>query len=792
MHPTPSQALALVSRAWGQQQGYVFFPWIDGRAQDKAQRIRGYNEGPAFRWPRDKPKITEHLEAHVDDDLYWCPSIFEKPARKIENGMDEHALWADLDKIDPAGIDEQYKPTIAWETSPGRFQALWLITSGDVQGASWPGNENQRLTYYLGADHSGWDTTQLLRLPGWSNHKPEYRSDDGPPVGRLLWHKGPRYLPDHFDDLPAVERAEVGLATDVLEQEVERVDRHAVWGRVRLKCSKDVRDLVGARSTGGEDRSSKLWQIERDLADAGCSLVEIVAVVRETVWNKFSGRADELKRLVAEASKALGERSVRAEEKGKILEETDGEKARPTNLFHLVKDAEPPKWLVRGILTTGSCGFLAGEPKSYKSWVGLDLALSVATGSPFLQAFDVVTPGAVLYVQEEDPLPVLKDRLGKIAPLKSQDRVKLGDVGEDGVRSLEWLPAPDSPWGDDAPPVMALVRVGLQLSDPGWQSYLDEVLGQGYAPDQPYVLLLVDTLGTTMGDVDQNKVADLNASLLVPLRQLAEKHGTAVQLIHHLRKARENENARAGQRLLGSVALHAWSEASMYFSHTTGGKMMIETELKTAAGARFEIRNLRKRNAAGSLVWEPEIFPLDDEEPAKPSARARTKAVRSTNPRIGQGTRKKIAKFLDLPEDTPQAQVRIAWEAAGHTWNDWAPMGGIAARAGLVDLDWDGSADDAQEKRETRGRPRDTYPQALKALERLSQRQPRAYTTHEVKDELAQLLNTKPTQTVYLRAYQQLRKLYEEDRIDRLEKDWILKTVSQDELDAAAIEDLIG
>ena len=82
---------------------------------------------------------------------------------------DEHALWADLDEVDPESIKD-YRPSIAWESSPGRYQALWLAASGDFQGASWPGNENQQLTYYVGADRSGWDTTQLLRIPGWINH----------------------------------------------------------------------------------------------------------------------------------------------------------------------------------------------------------------------------------------------------------------------------------------------------------------------------------------------------------------------------------------------------------------------------------------------------------------------------------------------------------------------------------------------------------------------------------------------------------------------------------------------
>ena len=130
--------------------------------------------------------------------------MFEQPRRQLELAMDEHCLWADLDEVDPTQLEE-YPPTIAWETSPGRYQALWL-TQGDIQGASWPGRENQCLTYHIGADPSGWDTTQLLRIPGWKNHKPEYKEKYGDyPEGKLLWQRGRVYLQDEFNDLPEFE-----------------------------------------------------------------------------------------------------------------------------------------------------------------------------------------------------------------------------------------------------------------------------------------------------------------------------------------------------------------------------------------------------------------------------------------------------------------------------------------------------------------------------------------------------------------------------------------------------------
>ena len=80
----------------------------------------------------------------------------------------------------------------------------------------------------------------------------------------------------------------------------------------------------------------------------------------------------------------------------------------------------------------------------------------------------------------------------------------------------------------------------------------------------------------------------------------------------------------------------------------------------------------------------------------------------------------------------------------------------------------------------------------MQALKKLTQRQPRAYSTHEVKDEMAKILGVKPTQTLYLRAYQQLKKLWDQDALDRVEKDWVLPHVTSDDLEDAQVEDLIG
>lgn len=656
-----AQQLALISRAWGRQEGYCFFPVISGKATNQEERIRSFSEGPAFMWPRDKDKIIERMERHEDDDLYWCPSLFEKNERKMEFAMDEHCLWADLDEIDPKTIDD-YPPTMAWESSPGNYQALWILQpgSGDLQGASWEGGENQRLTYHLGADTGGWDTTQLLRIPGWKNHKPENRGGtrrgpnkklSTPPRGRLLWKQKRLYLPDDFTDLPEAPRAT--QYEEVLEDQIETISRDDVWGRVRLKVSKKVRELVGAKGEPTGDRSETLWQIERELADAGCTVPEIVAVVRKTIWNKYDGRADEVRRLVTEASKAITERSP---EKEKELEEEREEKPKPQRLWMLLSNVKAPTWVIEGIWSEGASGFIAGQPKSFKSWMAFDMALSVATGMDFLDKFRVVKPGPVLYIQEEDALPTLKVRRDKIWPSKMADRM-VTEEGEDGVRRVVWLPPSEAV---QEPKILALVREGFVISDPGWQAWLDEVLEEGFE-GEPFRMVIMDPLMAIAGDVEENRSVEMNLKIFNPLRDLNKKHSVSFAIVHHMKKSGGDgrqpagEFARGGQMMLGSVANHAWVECALYAKLNRRG-VSIEVESKAAPGGHFEVRGLRNKGwtpAPTDIKGMFEDFEVDDDGSGKTSAG-------------GQGSRRDAGKGRSrATRSTREPQVLVALRQLG-------------------------------------------------------------------------------------------------------------------------------
>lgn len=638
--------LDFLRKVWGgTTDGYVFLPWLPGHLSTKAERkARGSWQEVCFKWPEQQEDILAHLNERTEDDLYFCPNIFEQPHRTSEAlDINQRVLYADLDEVDPESIDHGYRPTIAWQTSDDRYQAVWLLSQNEI-GLSEEGNENHCLTYYLGADKNGWDCTQLLRVPGRVNHKPGKKGQQGV----MLWQNGPVYEASDFKDLPAVRV--VSAHEDIDDAILDSIDRKAVWRGVRMKVSTRCRDYMSIRNAEvaqdasesfPEGMSGLLWYVERELADAGLSVAEIVALVRPMAWNKFAGRSDELTRLKTEASKAV---AVTAEESGidagdegalETVDELGTDLAIDLHTF-LAMPRKKPSWLVDKIWPDGAVGFIAGSPKSYKSWAGLDLALSVATGTPFLGVYKV-RQNMVIYIQEEDGDTEVEDRVHKvfagkppeIHPWGWMEYIAGGDGPEKGPAAsrLVWHPYESELF------MRVMVRKGLDLTDDVWQGLLAEMCEE-YEPG----LIVIDTLGTSAGDIDIDKSREVNKALK-PLKVLSGEYGSAVAIVHHFNKMGGSGGGggnggsggngsggrgggggvRGGAKMLGSVALHAWVENALYVSDKQEIRdgvwgVRIDRECKRAMDLSFnlEIPEISRGRGWAPVIIKPEAHPVSE------------------------------------------------------------------------------------------------------------------------------------------------------------------------------------
>src|SRR6266568_8189595 len=159
---------------WGNRKGWVDLP----------AKVASYWVPYHVLWPTDT-EITRRIDSCLRDEesLYFSAGMFKRKGRDYEDMLPTEWLWADLDEVHPTeAADMGIMPTLAWESSPGRYQAMWRLHAR-VSVESWE-RINQALSYHLGADAGGWDRTQVLRLPGTRN----FKYPDGPPV-HLLWYE---------------------------------------------------------------------------------------------------------------------------------------------------------------------------------------------------------------------------------------------------------------------------------------------------------------------------------------------------------------------------------------------------------------------------------------------------------------------------------------------------------------------------------------------------------------------------------------------------------------------------
>ena len=206
-----------------------------------------------------------------------------------------------------------------------------------------------------------------------------------------------------------------------------------------------------------------------------------------------------------------------------------------------------PRWLVEQLWGAAAVGVIGGAPKCSKTWLGLDLALSVATGTPCLGKYSVPEPGPVLVYLAEDALLLVRERVAGMARHRGVD-IQCVDIH-----------------------VITATTLRLDL-DPHRTRLLETA--KRLRPR----LLLLDPLVRLHG-IDENHAGEV-AELLAYIRSLQRQLDLSVVLVHHTRKNAPG-GAAAGQGLRGSSDLHAFGDSNLYLRRTRD-RLVLSTEHRAA------------------------------------------------------------------------------------------------------------------------------------------------------------------------------------------------------------------
>lgn len=200
-----------------------------------------------------------------------------------------------------------------------------------------------------------------------------------------------------------------------------------------------------------------------------------------------------------------------------------GRQRRKLQFIHEFADSvEDPKWLLPGMLPSTGVGMLYGQSGSYKSFVALDLALTLAFGvagqweNPTLEKQDVV------FFAGESP------------------------IGMARMRFPAWMEAHDIEFRNDHRLVFN-DKVPMYQDSETWEAVKQDLAELGVSP----CLIVIDTKSRLITGMDENSSKD-GTLVLNFLEQLSDYYQCCVLLIDHVGKD-QSKGARGSSVYFANV-----------------------------------------------------------------------------------------------------------------------------------------------------------------------------------------------------------------------------------------------
>ena len=214
-------------------------------------------------------------------DLYLAPFYLKEPKRTKSTIASAPCAYADLDECHPDKL--LVKPTMVLQTSEGRYQALWCFE--DEQDPSVAEDLSRRIAYYHaddGADKSGWDLTQLLRIPHTVNLKHRnllgydrtsiFTADNSPKTPEQLFDAYPAARGYEWTEIPMPEEHDLPDLEATIDKHKNRLTPQAArWMEIEPE----------------DDWSRALWGLENALYEAGMNREEAFVVCEASACNKY-------------------------------------------------------------------------------------------------------------------------------------------------------------------------------------------------------------------------------------------------------------------------------------------------------------------------------------------------------------------------------------------------------------------------------------------------------------------------------------------------------------------------
>ena len=472
-------------------------------------------------------------------DLYICFTPVKDGKRIKPNAQDSFIIAQDIDGVP---IPEDLPPSYYWETSPGKYQGVWILDNKVT-----PQEQeiiNRKLIAKYGFDPCGADIVHFYRIPGTRNHK--YASTfsvSGMQGKGTVYRK--RDIIKHLKD--------VDITTSVVTDD-EPIE-YKEYDLEELLLEYSVKQAYG--NTLGSDRSEWAWNIESKMFINGASKEEVKFVLLNApdYMAKFTDKTvdAEVNRVYAKIKAEDREIAEELETKPKELKRLDrgsdgivrfedteirGKKPQKGKVnIKRVDEIEPfdptDFWLIEDLWENNSVGVIGAPSKSFKSTLTLNLACAVATGKPFDGR--EVKQGAVLIIQGENNLSMEQH---KIYSITGETELPIYFV-DDNITMDQIFKLKSS-----------IIELGIKL-------------------------LIIDPMYLLFGSGDINKHQDIVFRLEM-LSVLSKKTNCSIMLVHHSRKLERGAKIQTSD-MYGSAFIEGWYESMILLQRQSNNSSRMVT-----------------------------------------------------------------------------------------------------------------------------------------------------------------------------------------------------------------------
>lgn len=239
-----------------------------------------------FHYPEQLDDMCENIDtvAKTLTHVYFCPQLLS--TRKRTKGFVSKCtvLWSDLDRCNPQAL--QVHASIVVQTSAGRWQALWRLEESLAPDVA--EELSRRIAYFhaeQGADKSGWDLTQLLRVPYTPNYK--YGDLTTAPIVVVTDVNTAVYRVSDFSVYPEIQALKFTELPMPEQGDLPKESAVEILQRYRSTLNPHAFGLVNLEPTEAEDWSKQQWKLVNLCVEAGLTKEETFVVLSEAKCNKY-------------------------------------------------------------------------------------------------------------------------------------------------------------------------------------------------------------------------------------------------------------------------------------------------------------------------------------------------------------------------------------------------------------------------------------------------------------------------------------------------------------------------